>query len=107
MPMKNPPHPGRGLRDDFEALGLSVAQAAEALGVSRAQLHRVVSGESSISPELALRLEVVIGSTADAWLRLQAAYDAAQVRQRAGEITKGLKRIPAVAAPQPGQTGVV
>jgi len=32
MPMKNPPHPGRLIKDDIEALGLSVAQAAEGLG---------------------------------------------------------------------------
>ena len=100
MAMKSPPHPGRGLKDDLDELGLTVATAAEALGVSRSQLHRVITGESAISPELALRLEVVIGSTADAWLRLQAAYDAAQVRERAGEITKGLKRIPAPAMPR-------
>jgi antitoxin HigA-1 len=93
MPMKDPPHPGRGLKADLDELGLSIAQAAEALGISRAQLHRVVAGESAISAELALRLEIVIGSTAEAWLRMQAAYDAAQVRARAGEIGKGLKRI--------------
>jgi addiction module HigA family antidote len=101
MPMKNPPHPGRGLRADFDELGLSIAQAAEALGISRAQLHRVVAGESVISPELALRLEIVIGSTAEAWLRMQAAYDAAQVRERAGEIGKGLKRISVPATSHP------
>ena len=94
MPMKNPPHPGRGLKREFTALGLSTAQAAEALGISRSQLHRVVGGESAISAELALRLEVVIGSTAEAWMAMQAAHDAAQVRARAGEITKGLKRVP-------------
>ena len=98
MAMRNPPHPGRGLKDDFDELGLTVAMAAEALGVSRSQIHRVLAGESAISPELALRLEVVIGSTADAWLRLQAAYDSAKVRERAAEITKGLKRIPVPAA---------
>lgn len=92
-PMKNPPHPGRALKGDFAALGLSVAEAAAALDVSRSQLHRVIKGESAISAELALKLEVVIGSKADAWLRLQAAHDAAEARQRAGEITKGLKRI--------------
>ena len=73
MPMKNPPHPGLSLKDDFDELGLSVAKAAEALGISRNQLHRVVAGRSDISAELALRLEIVIGSTADAWLRRQAA----------------------------------
>jgi len=63
MPMKNPPHPGLGLKDDFDELGLSLAQAADALGISRSQLHRVVAGKSDISAELALRLEVVIGGT--------------------------------------------
>ena len=98
MPMKNPPHPGRGLKDELEHLGLSVARAADALGISRGQLHRVLAGTSAISPELALRLEVVMGSTAEAWLALQAAHDAARVRSRAGEITRGLKRIEAPAA---------
>lgn len=98
MPMKDPPHPGSGLRDDFEALGLSVAGAAKALGMSRAQLHRIVAGDSAISPELALRLETVIGGTAEGWLRLQAAHDAAVVRRRADVITAGLKRIDRPAA---------
>lgn len=93
MTMKDPPHPGRILKSAIEELGLSVARASKALGVTRAQVHRVVKGESAISPEMALRLEVVIGSSADAWLRMQAAYDAAQIRNRAAEITKGLKRI--------------
>jgi len=91
--MKNPPHPGHGLKADFDELQLSVADAAKALGVSRSQLHRVVAGKSDVSAELALRLEVVIGGTAEAWLRHQAAYDAAQVRQRADEIVGGLRRI--------------
>ena len=82
MPMKNPPHPGEGLKDDLEALGLSIAQGAAALGVTRQQLHRVVNGSSAISPEMAVRLEQVIGGTADHWLRMQAAYDLAQVRAR-------------------------
>lgn len=99
MAMKTPPHPGRLVKGAIEELKLSVAQAAEAIGVTRSALNRVVNGTSSISPEMALRLETVIGSTADAWLRLQAAYDAAQVRKRAGEITKGLKRISAPALP--------
>ena len=107
MPMKNPPHPGKGLKADFNALELSVAQAADALGISRAQLHRIVAGDSSITPEVALKLEVVIGSTAEAWLRLQAAYDAAQVRLRANEVTKGLSRIRLPTEPQPEQPNTV
>jgi addiction module HigA family antidote len=81
MPMYDPPHPGEGLRDDIEALGLSVARAAVALGVTRQQLYRLLRGESGISAEMAVRLEQVIGGTADHWLRLQAAHDLARVRR--------------------------
>jgi addiction module HigA family antidote len=57
MAMKNPPHPGRGVRDDIEALGLTVAEAADALGVTRQQLYNVINGRSGITPEMALGLE--------------------------------------------------
>ncbi len=93
MPMKNPPHPGLHVREEIDALGLSVSKAAQALGITRSQLHRVLAG-SAISAEMALRLETVIGSTADMWLRLQAAYDVAQVRTRADSIIRGLSRLP-------------
>ena len=86
MLMKNPPHPGLGLKDDIDALGLSVAQAAKGLGVTRQQLYRVINGESAITPEMAVRLEKAIGSTADMWLRMQMNYDLAQVRLRASSI---------------------
>ena len=82
MPMKNPPHPGVGLRDEFEALGLSIAEAATGLGITRQQLYNVTKGKSAISPDMALRLEKAIGSSAEHWLRLQIAYDLAQARLR-------------------------
>jgi addiction module HigA family antidote len=75
--MKNPSHPGRGLKDDLAALGLSIAEAAEGLGVTSQQLDRIVNGECGITPEMAIRLEKAIGSTADAWFRMQLAYDLA------------------------------
>jgi len=80
MPMKNPVHPGRLLQDDLDELGLTVAEAAKGLGVTRQQLYNVLSGRSSISPEMALRLEKAVGGSADHWLRMQAAYDLAQLR---------------------------
>ena len=83
MPMKNPLHPGHLIKDMLDELGLSVAEAAAGLGVTRQQLHRVVAGRSGISPEMALRLEQGIGSTARLWLALQSTYDLAQLQQRA------------------------
>ena len=86
MPMKNPPHPGGGLKDDIDALGLTVAEAADALGVTRQQLYNVLNGRSGITAEMALRLEKGVGGTADAWLAMQAAYDLAQLRARQADI---------------------
>ena len=65
----------------------SISAAAKALGVTRQQLHNLISGRSGIAPEMALRLEMAIGGSADAWMRLQADYDLAQIRNR----TKPLK----------------
>ena len=80
MPMKSPPHPGGLVRDNLEELGLSTAEAAKALGVTRQQLHNVVSCRSAITPEMALRFEKAFGGVADTWLRMQAAFDLAIVR---------------------------
>ena len=86
MPMKNPAHPGRVVRRAIsEGLGLTITAAAEGLGVSRKQLTQIVNGHAGISPEMAIRLEKGIGSSAAAWLRMQAAYDLAQA-QKASKI---------------------
>lgn len=85
--MKNPPHPGRLVKDEIEALGITVAKAAMGLGVTRQQLYRVLNGDSAISPEMAVRLEAGLGSTATAWLQMQLAHDLAEVRKR----SKGLR----------------
>ncbi|RBP10527.1 addiction module HigA family antidote [Roseiarcus fermentans] len=81
--MKNPPHPGGLVKDNIDELGLSIAEAAEGLGVTRQQLYRVIRGESGISPEMAVRLEKAFGGTADFWLRMQMSFDLAQVRAHA------------------------
>jgi addiction module HigA family antidote len=85
------------VRDEIETLGLPIGQAASALGITRSQLHRIVSGQSGISAEMALRLETVLNGSADMWLRLQAAYDVANARKRASEIVGGLPRLAATA----------
>lgn len=87
MAMRNPPHPGRLLRADIDALGLSVAEAAGGLGVSRQQLYNVLNGKSGLTPEMAVRLERGVGSTAETWLTLQAAYDLSQARAHLSAIS--------------------
>ncbi len=82
MPMKNPVHPGRIVRQDcLEALGLSVTKAAQVLGVTRQALNNVVNQRAGISPEMAIRLSKAFGSTAETWVRMQAAYDLSIARR--------------------------
>lgn len=90
MPMKNPPHPGEGLKDDLKELGLTVTAAAKALGVGRPALSSLLNGRSGISSEMAWRLEIVFGGARTFWLRLQIAYDLAHAKR-----PKGLRRIKA------------
>jgi addiction module HigA family antidote len=85
--MKNPIHPGRIVKHDcLEPLGLTVTAAAKALRITRQALNNLVNERAGISPEMAIRLEKAFGSTADTWLRLQAAYDLAQARKREASI---------------------
>ena len=86
MEMKNPVHPGALVAECLDDLGLSVAEAAKGLGVTRQQLHNVIAGRSNVTPEMAIRFEKAFGSTADTWLRMQMNYDLAQVRKRAAGI---------------------
>ena len=80
MPMKNPPHPGGFvLRQCIEPLGLSITDAAAALGVTRTTLSELVNGRRGVSPEMAVRLSKVFGGSAESWLVQQAQYELAQV----------------------------
>jgi addiction module HigA family antidote len=80
MAMKNPPHPGGFiLRLCIEPLGLTITEAALALGVTRTTLSELVNERRGISPEMAVRLSQVFGRSAESWLVQQAQYDLAQV----------------------------
>ncbi len=82
MAMLNPCHPGEILRDNLEAAGLSVTDAAARLECTRQALSRLLNGKAGISPAMALALERIGWSNASFWMRLQAAYELAQERRR-------------------------
>lgn len=86
MRMKSPAHPGLLIKNELYEMGTGVSNAADTLGVARAQFRSVIDGKSGVTPEMAVRLEQGIGSTAETWLRMQLAYDLAQVRQHRVEI---------------------
>ena len=76
MRMHNPPHPGEILKSlCLEPLGLTVTQAAEALGISRKTLSSILNGRSGISPEMAVRLSIAFDTTAESWLNQQTQFD--------------------------------
>jgi antitoxin HigA-1 len=85
--MKNPPHPGDLIKSEIiKALGLSISEAASILKVRRATLSNLLNCKSALSPEMALRIEKAFGPDMDHLLRMQLAYDIAQIRRHAGRI---------------------
>src|ERR1700724_2950933 len=82
-----PSHPGEFIREEIlNELGLSVARAAEVLGVRRATLSDLVNEKAALSPEMALRVEKAFGVSLDTLLRMQAWFDACAMRDRADQI---------------------
>jgi addiction module HigA family antidote len=76
MKMHNPPHPGEVLRAlCLEPLNLTVTDAARSLGVSRKALSGILNGRAGISPQMAVRLSIAFGTSAESWLNQQLQYD--------------------------------
>ena len=80
--MHNPPHPGEILRIDYlEPLGLTVTDAASALGVTRKTLSAVLNERAGISPAMAHRLSKALDTSPEFWTNLQTQYDLWQARE--------------------------
>lgn len=87
MLMHNPPHPGEVLRElCLEPLGITVSDAARALGVTRKTLSSILNGRAGISPEMAVRLSMAFDTTAESWLNQQSQYDLWQAEQHRAEL---------------------
>ena len=80
--MHNPPHPGESIRMHcIEPLGISITEAAKALGVSRKMLSQVINGRARVTPNLAVRLAKAFKTTPESWLNQQIHYDLWQEAQ--------------------------
>lgn len=76
MNMYNPPHPGEVIRSlCLDPLGVTVTDAAEALGVSRKTLSAILNGRARVTAEMAVRLSMAFGTSADMWMTLQTRFD--------------------------------
>jgi len=83
MLMHNPPHPGEIIRElCIDPLGLSVTDTAKGLGVSRKTLSAILNGRAGISPEMAIRLSIAFGTSAESWLNQQSQYDLWKAEQQ-------------------------
>ncbi len=88
MPMHNPAHPGEILKElVIEPLALTITDVAKHLNVSRKTLSKVLNGRGAVTPEMALRLELVFRRpSADHWLRLQNTHDLWVSRQNTADL---------------------
>ena len=85
--MKNPPHVGRFVKTEVIAeRGLTVTAGARALGVTREALSSFLNERTSLSPDMALRIEKAFGVSMETLMRMQNSYDIAQARRREGDI---------------------
>ena len=83
MRMHNPPHPGEIIKSlCLEPLGVTVTEAAKALGISRKTLSAILNGRAGVSPEMAVRLSIAFGTSAESWLNQQTQYDLWHVELR-------------------------
>ena len=77
--MFNPPHPGRMVAETLEYLGISAREFARYIGVAPSTVTRIIKEKSPITPEMAVRISAAIsGPSPEAWLAMQADYDAWQ-----------------------------
>lgn len=85
--MKNPAHPGGFVKTEIiEPLGLSVTDAAQALGITRAALSAFLNERADLSPDMAIRVEKAFAVSMDTLMRMQNSFDIAQARKREGQI---------------------
>ncbi|NHB93660.1 HigA family addiction module antitoxin [Photorhabdus cinerea] len=77
MEMFNPPHPGEIIADSLEELGLGIRDLARALNVAPSTVQRLVSCKAAVTPEMAVKLSKVLGSSPRLWLKLQESYQTA------------------------------
>ena len=94
--MHNPPHPGAIIRElCIEPLGLTVAEAAQALGVSRKSLSELLNGKAGISPLMAIRLSMAFSTSAESWMNQQSMYDLALARVKSKKLKIKVEKLTA------------
>jgi antitoxin HigA-1 len=96
-PNRRPTHPGALLREDVvPGLNITQGKLAELMGVSRLTVSQLLHEHRALSPDMAVRLEKLLGTSAESWLRMQESVDLWEARQQPERFAT-IKRLPAVA----------
>ncbi len=83
MKRRKPTHPGKVLLEDvIKALGITITEAAEGLGVSRKTLSEIVNGRCSLSPDIAVRIGKATNTSPESWLAMQTKLDLWEAMQK-------------------------
>jgi len=87
MKMYNPPHPGEIIKNLWlDPMNISIKKAAEAMDISRKTLSNIIHKKGKVTPEIAVRLSMALGSSPESWMGHQTAYDLWQVEQHKNEL---------------------
>ncbi|EAV8896114.1 HigA family addiction module antitoxin [Salmonella enterica] len=82
MKMANPAHPGQIIAETLEDMNIPLRTFAKAMDIAPSTASRLLSGQTAVTPEMALRLSVVIGSTPETWLKIQANYSLNKAKEK-------------------------
>lgn len=98
MLMHNPPHPGLVVKKMLiDGAQLTITEAAEALGVGRVTLSKIINQKSGISPEMAVRLSLALKTSSEMWVNMQSMYDLWQAEKKRSKIKTQVHQIKYVA----------
>ena len=76
------PKPGRILQRELDARSISQAQLAARTGLSTKHINLVIKGTAPLSPEVAVTLEQILGTSAETWLGLEVVHQAHEAREQ-------------------------
>ena len=96
---RKPTHPGAILREHYVSpLAITITAFAEAIGVSRKTLSKILNEEARITPDMAVRLSKALKTSPELWLNLQQKYDLWEAENNKALCSENIRPLPALVA---------